>query len=393
MADERPFSGLRVFDATQGVAGPHGTMLLALHGADVVKMEPIEGDWGRFIGRTYNDLCAHAIAFNRAKRSIAIDLKSDEGRAIAQKLAFEADIVVESFRPGVMEKFGLGYEHIKAHKPDVIYCSVSGFGQEGPNRDKKTSDTIMQAFSGLMTVNRDGQGVPRRIGMIPIDVMTGLYSFQAISAAVLARFRFGRGAHIDCSMLQAVSAFQSAKIIEHVLEGDEPQVLFAPLGTMPTADGYINVSGVKEEHYVGICNALERPDLIEDPRFKDRKERLERADEINAIAAEEFKKRPTAEWVERLSAANIMNAPVYGFGELLADPHVAAVNGIANIDHAGVGEIPIANIPGLPDIKAGNANAKTPHIGEHSRNILSEAGYGKDVIDDLIATKAIGAVG
>lgn len=380
-----------MFDATQGVARPHGTMLLALHGADVVKVEPIEGDWGRFIGRTYDDLSAHAIAFNRAKRSIAIDLKSDGGRAIAQKLAFEADIVVESFRPGVMEKFGLGYEQLKAHKPDVIYCSVSGFGQQGPNRDKKTSDTIMQAFSGLMTVNKDGQGVPRRIGMIPIDVMTGLYSFQAISAAVLARFRFGRGAHIDCSMLQAVSAFQSAKIIEHVLEGDVPQVLFAPLGTMPTADGYINVSGVKEEHFVAICNTLDRPDLIDDPRFKERADRLERADELNAIAHEEFKKRPTAEWATLLSAAGVMNAPVYGFGELLADPHVAAVNGVAHIEHPGVGEIPIANIPGLPKIEPGQTNARTPHIGENSRDVLREIGLGDEAINDLIVTQAVGA--
>ncbi len=390
MADERPFAGLRVFDATQGVAGPHGTMLLGLHGADVVKLEPLEGDWGRFIGRTYGDYSAHGLAFNRAKRSIALDLKSDDGLAAAQKLAFEADIVVESFRPGIMERFGLGYEQVKAHKPDVIYCSVSGFGQSGPYRDVKTSDSIIQAFSGLMTINKDGHGVPQRLGIIAIDVMTGLYQFQAVSAAVLARFRFGRGAHIDCNMMQAAAAFQSAKIIEHVLEGGEPQVLFAPIGTMPTADGYINISAVKEEHYRAICHALDRPDLIEDPRFKDRPERLARADELLAIVHIETRKKSTEEWAKLFTDAGIMNAPVYDYDHFLNDPHVADVGGVSQLNFDGVGEIPMANYPGLPPIEPGSPDAAVPHIGEHSRDILAEAGYDANAIDAMVNSGAVG---
>jgi crotonobetainyl-CoA:carnitine CoA-transferase CaiB-like acyl-CoA transferase len=171
-ADERPFSGLRVFDATQGVAGPHATMLLALHGADVVKVEPLAGDWGRSIGRTYDDYSAHGIAFNRAKRSIALDLKSEAGRAVAQELARGADIVVESFRPGVMHRFGLGHEQLSAQRNDLIYCSVSGFGQRGPWRDRKVSAVSLVDHPG--------------VGEIPIASFPGLPPDEMNDADMLA---------------------------------------------------------------------------------------------------------------------------------------------------------------------------------------------------------------
>ena len=155
MTDERPLSGIKVCAATQGVAGPHSTMLMAQHGADVIKVEPLDGDWGRTLGKVYGDHCAHSVIFNRGKRSIAIDLKVDEGRALAQQLARDADVVVESFRPGVMSRFGLGYDDVRKDNPDVIYLSVTGFGQGGPNRDLPVTDAVIQAFSGLMSINRD----------------------------------------------------------------------------------------------------------------------------------------------------------------------------------------------------------------------------------------------
>ncbi|SVB49177.1 uncharacterized protein METZ01_LOCUS202031, partial [marine metagenome] len=181
MTNRKPLDGIKVFDATQGVAGPHATMLLAQHGANVIKVEPLEGDWGRTLGKMYGDLCAHAVNFNRGKRSIALDLKSTDGIKVAQKLASDADIVVESFRPGVMARFGLGYMDIKAKRQDVIYLSVTGFGQEGPNKNLPVTDSVIQAFSGFMSINRDSEGTPQRLGMIAIDVLTGLYAYQAIS--------------------------------------------------------------------------------------------------------------------------------------------------------------------------------------------------------------------
>ena len=202
MTSRKPLEGINVFDATQGVAGPHATMLLAQHGANVIKVEPLDGDWGRTLGKVYGDLCAHAVTFNRGKRSIALDLKSTDGIKVAQKLAADADIVVESFRPGVMARFGLDYMSIKAKRNDVIYLSVPGFGQEGPNKDLPVTDSVIQAFSGFMSINRDNEGTPQRLGMIAIDVMTGLYAYQAISSAIIARIRYGEGAYIDCSLMQ-----------------------------------------------------------------------------------------------------------------------------------------------------------------------------------------------
>ena len=186
MDEQRAFDGIKVLDFTQGIAGPHSTMLLAQHGADVIKIDPLDGDWGRSMGALYGDHCAHSIAFNRGKRSIALDMKQPEAREVTKKMAAECDVVVEAFRPGIMAKFGLSYDDVKKINPNVIYLSVTGFGQKGPNNGLPVTDAIIQAFSGFMTINRDSQGLPNRVNMIPIDVTTGLYAFQALSAALIA---------------------------------------------------------------------------------------------------------------------------------------------------------------------------------------------------------------
>ncbi len=190
---QRAFDGINVLDFSQGVAGPHATMLLAQHGANVMKVEPLAGDWGRALGAVYNDHCAHSIAFNRGKRSLAMDMKNPDALAVARRIAEKADVIVEAFRPGVMAKFGLSYDQVKAVNPNVIYLSVTGFGQSGPNSNRPVTDAVIQAYSGLMTVNRDKDGIPQRLNMIPIDVTTGLYAFQALSAALMRKFRYGTG--------------------------------------------------------------------------------------------------------------------------------------------------------------------------------------------------------
>ena len=168
------YDGITVLDFTQGIAGPHASMLLALHGADVIKIEPLEGDWGRALGELKGDHCAHSVAFNRGKRSIALDLKSPDGIAVVKKIAAKAHVVLESFRPGVIQRLGFGYEAIKKVNPKVVYCSVSGFGQTGPYSKRPTVDGLIQAFSGMMVMNRMPDGTPWRQGMIAVDVTTGL---------------------------------------------------------------------------------------------------------------------------------------------------------------------------------------------------------------------------
>ena len=225
------FDGITVLDFTQGIAGPHASMLLALHGADVIKIEPLEGDWGRALGELKGDHCAHSVAFNRGKRSIALDLKSPDGIAVVKKLAAKADVVMESFRPGVIQRLGFGYEDIKKVNPKVVYCSVSGFGQTGPYSKRPTVDGLIQAFTGMMVMNRMPDGTPWRQGMIAVDVTTGLYTFQALAPALMRQFRFGEGCFIDSSLMRAAAAFQGAKLMEWVFSNGAPPVLYMPAGS------------------------------------------------------------------------------------------------------------------------------------------------------------------
>lgn len=389
MDDMKALSGITVFDVTQGVAGPHSTMLMAQHGANVIKVEPPEGDWGRTLGKMYDDLCAHYVTFNRGKRSLALDLKNPDGVKLAQRLAYEADVVVESFRPGVMKRFGLDYEAVKRHKPDTIYLSVTGFGQDGPYNHLPVTDSVIQAFSGWMSINRDAEGIPQRIGMVAIDVVTGLYAFQALSTAVLRKLRFGQGSYIDCSLMQAAAALQSAKISEFHLENGAPQTLYVPVGTMKTADSYINVTAMREKHYASLCQVLGRAELIDDERFNTREKRVEREKELMPMIRAEFLKKTTAEWQALLTEAEVMNAPVRTYGDFLENEHVKAVDSIAWVDHDAIGRAPIANIPGLPPIESGEGLGASPHVGEHSIALLQEAGLTDAEIDGVMTSGAV----
>lgn len=390
VANEQPLSGIKVFDATQGVAGPHSTMLMAQHGANVIKVEPPEGDWGRTLGKVYGDHCAHSVVFNRGKRSIAIDLKVDEGRSLAHKLASDADVVVESFRPGVMSRFGLGYGDLKKVNSEVIYLSVTGFGQQGPNRNLPVTDAVIQAFSGLMSINRDEQGNPQRIGMIAVDVMTGIYAYQAIASALLKRLRFGGGTYVDCSLMQSAAAFQSAKIAEFHLEGGTPQLLYVPVGTMRTSNGHINITAMRERHYVSLMEALDMPEFATDERYDSREKRIEREAELMPIIREAFLGKTTEEWAAILTEAEVMNAPVSTYEHFMSNDHVNAVDSLVWTDHPMVGSMPLPNVPGLPKIDPTNvAQTQSPAVGEHTDDILREHGFDRGHIESLVGKSAV----
>ena len=390
MDDQRAYSGIKVLDFTQGIAGPHSTMLLAQHGADVIKVEPLHGDWGRSMGALYGDHCAHSIPFNRGKRSIALDMKQPEAVEIVAKVAAKCDVVVEAFRPGVMAKYGLSYEEVKTVNPSVIYLSVTGFGQYGPNSTRPVTDAVIQAFSGFMTINRDDRGIPNRVNMIPIDVATGLYAFQALSAALMRKIRFGIGTYIDNSLMQSAAAFQAAKIAEYYLEEGEVKPLYQPVGTMKTADGYLNVTAMRDYHYESLCDILGLPELKTDPRFNSREKRIENQDELMPLIRAEFEKQPTAHWTAQLTDADVMNAAVQTYGDFMENAHTKAFGAIAYVEHSGVGTIPMPNIPGLPKIEGSSSMTHAPHLGEHSAVILREWGYDDDTIARLVENKAIG---
>src|SRR5215470_17919579 len=256
MDEAAPYEGLKVVDLSQGVAGPHCGMLFALHGADVVKVEPPDGDWGRAIGKRHGDFSAYGVAFNRGKRSLALDLRRPEGRDVVARLAARADVVIENNRPGVLARYELDYASVRRANPNVVYVSVTGFGQDGPNRDMPATDSILQAYSGLMSVNRDGAGMPQRIGVLLIDVVTGLYAHQAAAAALYRRATRGGGRHVTVSLMDAIGAVQAGKILEYHLEGEHGEPGGVPVGTFETRDGYTTINARREPHWIALCRVL-----------------------------------------------------------------------------------------------------------------------------------------
>lgn len=386
----RAFEGIRVFDATQGVAGPHCAMLLAQHGADVVKVEPIAGDWGRAIGKKHGEHCAYGLAVNRGKRSIALDLKNPEGIAIAQKLAFEADIVLESFRPGVMGRFGLDYASVKAKNPSVIYLSVTGYGQEGPYNGRPVTDSVIQAYSGWMSINKDKDGIPQRISIIAIDVMTGLYAFQAVAPALYLKSRTGEGQYLDVPLAGAASAFQAGKMIEYRLEGAEPSVLGSPVGTFQTADGFINMNARRDAHFAALCDLLNMPEWKTDSRFTIPEGRIQNEAALMEVIRPAMVHKTSAEWIAALEKADILAAKVHDFGDLFADPQVKAVTQIEWLDQKGFDQtLPVPQIPGLPKIEPGSFLAHVPVPGEQTDEILAEMGFDAEKIAALRSDGAV----
>src|SRR6516225_10336306 len=225
-----PYARLRVLDLGQGVAAPYCAMLLAMHGAEVIKLEPLAGDWSRGLGTRYGNHTAMSAHYNRGKRSLALDLKAAVARDIAVSLATRADIVIESFRPGVAARLGLGYDELRARNPRLLYLSVSGFGQDGLYVARPCTDSVAQAFSGLMSVNLGNDGMPHRNGAVIIDTVTGLYAAQALAVALYKRERRGEGRYLEVSLTQCAAAILGHKLAEHVLEGGAPRQLNAPTG-------------------------------------------------------------------------------------------------------------------------------------------------------------------
>lgn len=390
--DEPAYSGLRVVDFSQGIAGPHCGMLFAQHGADVIKVEPIQGDWCRELGKRYGDLSSNSLIFNRGKRSIALDLKNPDGLAIATSLCATADVIVENYRPGVMARFGLDEKSIRPGNPTMIYYSVTGFGQTGPNSKLPATDSVMQAYSGLMSANLDHRGIPQRVGILAIDIATGLYGFQAVSAALYRRAMKGKGAHIESSLMEAIGAFQSTKMVDYSLEGAKVVSPGVPVGTFKAKDGFINVNARRDTHFTALCGLIDRPEMATDPRYATVPARAEHEAELLELMRETMTHRTVAEWNEALNDVGVLNAPVNDYGGYMNDKHVKAVNAVAWVDHSGIGQIPMPTIPGLPPARTGDPLAHSPHLGEHTSDVLRDLGFSDDAIRGLETNGAVRAL-
>lgn len=385
---EAPYRGLRVLDFGQGIASPYCGALLAAYGADVVKVEPPEGDWARRLGTTHGRHTAISAVFNRGKRSLCLDLKSPKGLEIAQGLASRADVFIEGFRPGVAARLGLGYDALSRGNPKLIYLSVSGFGQSGPYANRPCTDSVAQAFAGLVSVNPGTDGLPHRVGTPISDVATGAYAFQAVATALFARMTVGKGRWIDVNLTQSTAALLGHKFAEFMLEGGAPRALNVPAGSYQTRDGWLMVTLVTEPQYQRLCATLERDDLATDPKYSDFAKRADAAAALTAEVRDAFLKRTTDDWLARLHAADIIADRILDPGAWLANAHVAATKGAICKDTPGVGQVFAARTSGT----AGDLEdqlSPAPDIGQHSREVLRDNGFGDDDIEAWIGSGAV----
>ena len=389
MSFERPYEGIRVVDMSQGVAGPYCAMLLAQHGADVIKVEPRDGDWARSLGQEYGDHSAFSIAANLGKRSLVVDLKHKESRAVVDRLIAEADVFIEGFRPGVIDRLGFGHERLKGVNPSLIYVSVSGFGQAGPMRERPAMDPLLQAFTGFMSENTGADGIPHRTPLILFDMSTALYAQQAVAAALYARRDHDQGRKIDLSLMEAAAAVQAIRLMDGYREGPY-HVASAPSGTFKTEDGWLQMIVVKNTEFEKLCNAVGWQAFLSDPRFESNLKRREHADFLIGEARKLFATGTTAHWQAVLTEAGVQNEKVQSYREYAEHPQAAAVESIAWLKQEGSDDAwPVPNMPGVPKLVQGDHHAISPTLGQHSREILLEYGYDDSAIDALVADGVI----
>ena len=384
MSERHPLAGLTVLDMSQGIAGPSCGSHFAAYGARVIKLEPPGGDWIRSLGARIAGASSSAIVYNRGKESIAVDLKTSEGRDVALELGEKADVVLESARPGVMERLGLGYAAFRERNPAVVYVSISGYGQRGPKRGEAMVDTVGQAYSGLMSVIRSRDGAPVKIDVPLIDAITGLYAFQAASMELWSRKTGDTGRHIDISLMQSAAHIQALNIVEHAFAGKPPALINPPAGNYPTADGWIAVTLVNETQYQSICRAIERPDLGTDPRYATFAARRENLADLRKEIDAALRQRTTAEWTKAFAREGALGAPINNYGDWLDDEHVQAVGAAPPYELATGDSVALPHLPGGDPV-----DAAVPIIGEHSRALMLELGYSRAEIDDLVGQGVI----
>ena len=379
-----PLDGYRIIDLTTMISGPMATCLLGDQGADVIKVEaPGVGDLVRLLGAPRSGITASFATTNRNKRSIVLDLKNDPNdRAAYEKLVATADVVVQNFRPGVVDRMGIGFEQARAIKPDVVYVSISGFGEAGPYAGKRVYDPVIQALSGLATIQGDrGQGRPKMVRVVIPDKITAITAAQAITAALLSRERTGKGQHVRLSMLDAMIALAWPEgYAGHTFVGDEvdaPRHALAQDLVFETKDGYMTTGAVSDSEWRGLTNAVGHPEWLEDERFKTAGGRVAYAKERLDQTAGALKERTTLEWMERLDAEQVPCAPILPLSEIIRHPQIRASDLLFETDHPVAGRIRQPRAAARFEETPTNLDRPAPTHGQHTEEILQELGLGR----------------
>ncbi len=386
-------SGVRILDLSHMLAGPYGSQLLSDLGAEVINIEPPGGDPIRQMGPYFAaGESAYFLSINRNKKSICLDLKSVEGRQTFLDLVARSDVAYENFRPGVLERLELGYEILKRAKADVILCSISGYGRNGPRHDQPAFDLALQALGGSMSVTGEREGPPLRLGLPMGDLAGGMFAALAVAAALNRRAQTGQGAHIDVSLLDGQVSLLSYMAQYYLISGQVPQPWGAqhesvvPYNAFGTADGYLVVAIFSQKFWVAFCQALALEELIEDQRFATNADRRQHREGLNEILARRFRTRTTAEWMDRLQAAGVPANPIQDVAEVMADPQVLARDMRVSVEHPAIGTLELVGSP----IKVVDTEASfvaPPLLGQHTEEVLADLlGYSAEKIAALQET-------
>lgn len=380
--------GLRVLDLSQGIAGPYCGDILQQQGAEVIKVEPPAGDWARNMGLTRDGFSAVVLAYNAGKSGLCVDAGTDAGRAALQKLAKQVDVVIQNFRPGVVQRLGLDYETLAPCNQRLVYVSISGFGASGPLVEAPATDNVLQAMSGMMHANRTASDQPQKVGIYLADIAAAVYASQLVSAALYRRSITGKGRHLQLSLLEACAALQASNIVDSVFSAGGPvsRAATAPGGVFPVRDGFITLSTLNNGMFSRLCDALGASALALEERFLSNKSRLANAQAVNQAVAGILGQQSLSFWLPKLQTADVLHAEVSTYEKLLVHPQVTHAGIFSVMDMPGMPPLPRVRQPGC---RAGDEQDTAPRIGEHSAEVLARFGFAPHEIAALIAQKAV----
>ncbi len=388
---------IKVVDLTRTLAGPSCTQMLGDMGADVIKIEePNLGDETRSWTPFWNDEGTQFLSFNRNKRSLSVNLREKEGVDIVLDLAGKADIMVESFRTGALDRMGLGYEAVRKVNPKIIYCSISGYGRTGPLADKPGYDLIIQAYSGLMNLTGEPDGVPLRVGFSLVDLFAGMMAYGSIMTALHHRSKTGEGQYIEASLLDGQVATMSYHATGYMATGVEPRRLgsghpsLVPYQSFPASDGFFILGCGNQGLWERLCQGINHPELLEDPRFESNTARVENRADCVQVLSEIFKTKTVSDWVDIITEAGVPVGPINTVSDVINDAQVNARNMVVNMPHPNV---PDLRVPFSPLKLAETPPAirlAPPLLGQHNEQILTELGYDKDGIANAREKGVIG---
>ncbi|WP_420968050.1 CaiB/BaiF CoA transferase family protein [Bradyrhizobium sp. B120] len=401
-SDREPLSGIRVLDLCRVVSGPFATMQLGDLGADIVKIEdPRQGDESRRYGPPFvGGESAYFLSVNRNKRSCAIDLKSPAGRDAVLDLASTADVVIENFRPGTLEKWGLGFDALRARKGDIILCSISGFGRTGADALRPGYDLILQGESGVMDITGDPKGPPTKVGTSIADLVTGLYASHSVLAALMRKSRTGEGGRVDVSMLDAMASLLTFNAGMYFASGESPRrrgnvhPTISPYEPFEASDGWINVGVANDKFWAAFCDVIGRPDLREDAHFETAPKRAAGRNDLVAILAPIFARRSRADWLQALAVAGIPCGAIKSVGEVCETPQLMQRGMVQSVHHPAAGDVRFIARPTRFGDEPPAPSTPPPMLGEHTREVLAEwRGWTDDRLERFALEGAFGDFG